>query len=87
MQVEKHHRIQVQQSSVRRNRANPRKQKLLGTKEGEFIIQHIDSTTVSKKKSLRDTTFYEVKRLKSHNNILPRTISYTTRNLMKSLLS
>ena len=42
MQVEKH-RIRVQQSSVKRNRENAMKQKLLGTKEGEFIIQHIDN--------------------------------------------
>ena len=42
MQVEKHC-IQVQQLSVKRNRANAMKQKLLGTKEVEFIIQHIDN--------------------------------------------
>ena len=50
MQVEEHHRIWVQQSSVKRNRANVRKQKLLGMKEGEFIIQHIDNKSQFRKK-------------------------------------
>ena len=59
MQVEKHHRIRVQQSSMKRNRANARKQKLLGTKEGEFVIQRIDNKSqFRKKKSLRCTTFF-----------------------------
>ena len=43
MQVEKHHRIQVQQLSVKRNQANAMKQKLLATKKGEFKIQHSDN--------------------------------------------
>ena len=54
MQVEKHHRIRVQQSSVKRNRANARKQKLLGTKKGEFIIQHIDNKSQFREKKFTD---------------------------------
>ena len=58
MQVERHHRIRVQQSSVKRNRANAMKQKLLGTKEGEFIIQHIDNKSQFREKnSLKCTAF------------------------------
>ena len=58
MQVEKH-RIRVQQSSVKRNRENAMKQKLLGTKEGEFIIQHIDNKSQFREKKIHsDTTFY-----------------------------
>ena len=51
MQVEKHHRIRVQQSLVKRNRANARKQKLLGTKEGEFMVKHIDNKSQFRKKT------------------------------------
>ena len=49
MQVEKH-RIRVQQSSVKRNQENAMKQKLLGTKEGESIIQHIDNKSQFREK-------------------------------------
>ena len=53
MQVEKQ-RIRVQQSSVKRNRANAIKQKLLGTKEGEFIIQHIDNKSHFREKKFTE---------------------------------
>ena len=59
MQVEKH-RIRVQQSSVKRNRANATNRNLLGTKEGEFIIQHNDNKSQFREKKIMDiyTTFH-----------------------------
>ena len=55
MQVEKNHRIRVEQLSVKRNRANEMKQNLLGTKEeGEFIIQHIDNKSQFREKKFTE---------------------------------
>ena len=77
MQVEKHHRIRVQQSSVNRNQTTEMKQKLLGTKEGEFIIQHIEMYNLLLGKKAQVLEQYFTSNL----------FFYTTRKFMKILLS